>query len=146
MKFGELRSIAHNIADSLASGMGLPIGVYAMDIFGEARRSPQRCIVVDFLSEKVVVGNASPSLTRAIVLYRGALVDLCKKQGCSPTEFHELTVRYSTDFIGRRFAVTVENRQGRRSVDEYVGIPGRRIRTPDHLGRVRRRRGSVSRS
>jgi hypothetical protein len=145
MKFGQLRSIAHNIADSLASGIGLLIGVYEMDIFGEARRSPQRCIVVDFLSGKPIVGNASPYLTRAIVLYRGALFNLCKKHGSSPAEFHELTVRYSTDFIGPRFSVTVENRQGRRSVDEYVGVPGRRIRTLDHLGRVRRRRYGVSR-
>ena len=37
MKFDELRSIGHNIADSLASGIGLLIGYYQMDIFGEAR-------------------------------------------------------------------------------------------------------------
>ena len=36
MKHDELRSIGHNIADSLASGCGLMIGVYDMDIFGEA--------------------------------------------------------------------------------------------------------------
>jgi hypothetical protein len=39
MKFGELKSIGHNIADSLASGIGLMIGVYEMDIFGEAANS-----------------------------------------------------------------------------------------------------------
>jgi hypothetical protein len=72
MKFNELRSIGHNIADSLASGIGLLVGlvgVYEMDVFGEARRNPERCIVVDFLSGKVVEGRASRSLARAIALY-----------------------------------------------------------------------------
>ncbi len=50
MKFDELRSIGHNIADSLASGTGLLIGIYGTDIFGEASRSPERFITVDFLT------------------------------------------------------------------------------------------------
>lgn len=33
MKFGVLRSIGHNIADSLASGIGLMIGVYTTNVF-----------------------------------------------------------------------------------------------------------------
>lgn len=53
MKFDELTSIGHNIADSLASGIGLLVGVYEMDVFGEARRSPEPCIVVDFVSGTV---------------------------------------------------------------------------------------------
>jgi hypothetical protein len=28
MRFGELKSIAHNFADSISSGVGLPVGVY----------------------------------------------------------------------------------------------------------------------
>jgi|SRR5262245_7434676 len=144
MKFDELRSIGHNIADSLASGIGLLIGVYEMDIFGEARRSPERCIVVDFLSGEVTRGRASPSLAHAIALYGDALPALCKKHGTSRAMFRELTARYSVDIYGSRFAVTVEDHQGRRAVDEYIGTPGRRIRILDHLGRVRRKRDRVS--
>jgi hypothetical protein len=140
MKFDELRSIGHNIADSLASGIGLLIGIYEMDIFDEARRSPERCIVVDFLSGKVTSGRASPPLARAIALYGEALADLCKKHRTSRAVFRELTARYSSDVYGRRFVVTIENHQGRRAIDEYVGTPGRRIRILDHLGRVRRKR------
>ncbi len=33
MKLGELKSLGHNIADSLASGVGVLIGVYVTDIF-----------------------------------------------------------------------------------------------------------------
>jgi hypothetical protein len=79
MKFDALRSIGHNIADSLGSGIGPLIGVYGTDIFDEARRSPERCIVVDFLSGKVTRGKASRSLLRAVALYGDALPALCQK-------------------------------------------------------------------
>jgi hypothetical protein len=143
MKFDELRSIGHNIADSLASGIGLLVGVYEIDVFGEARRSPARCIVVDFLSGKIIEGSASRSLARAIALYGQALPDLCNKHRASPAMFRELTARYSVDAHGPRFVVTVEDYEGGRAVDEYVGVPGRRIRILDHLGRVRRKRDRV---
>ncbi len=50
MKHAVLTSVAHNIADSLASGIGLMIGVYEMDIFGEAAHSSEGFIEVDFLT------------------------------------------------------------------------------------------------
>jgi hypothetical protein len=143
MKLGELRSIGHNIADSVASGIGLLVGVYEMNVFGEARRSPERCIVVDFLSGRVIKGRASPYLVRAIALYGKALPAFCAKHRASSTIFRELTAQYTVDAYGPRFAVTVEDNEGRRAVDEYVGVPGRRIRTVDHLGRVRRKPGRV---
>jgi hypothetical protein len=143
MKFNELRSIGHNIADSFASGIGLLVGHYAMDVFGEARRSLEHCIVVDFLSGKAIEGRASCSLARAIALYSEALPDLCEKHRGSATMFRELTVRYSVDAYGKRFVVTIEDQKGRRAVDVYVGVPGRRIRILDHLGRARRKRGRV---
>src|ERR1700754_245372 len=139
MKFDELRSIGHNIADSLASGVGLLVGVYEMDVFGEARRTPEHCIVVDFLSEEIIEGRASRSLAHAIALYGKALPDLCAKHRGSHAMFGELTTRYSVDAHGPRFVVTVEDHEGHRAVDEYEGVPGRRIRTLDHLGRVRRK-------
>jgi hypothetical protein len=50
MKFGTLKSIGHNVADSLASGVGLMIGVYEMDVFGEVTSTPEGFIEVDFLT------------------------------------------------------------------------------------------------
>ena len=137
MKFDELRSIGHNIADSLASGIGLLIGVYEMDIFGEAGRSPEGFITVDFLTGTSEGGTPSRSLARAISLYREAFVDLCGKHGTSPSAFQKLTARYSVNSHGGRFLVTVEDHAGRRMVDEYTGIPGRRARVLDPLGRIR---------
>jgi hypothetical protein len=138
MKFDELRSIGHNIADSLAGGIGLLIGFYRMDIFGEASRSPEGFMTIDFLAGKCAVGDPSQSLARALALYKNALVDLCRRHGTSISAFRELTVRYSTDPYGTRFQVSIADQRGRRSIDEYVGTPGKRIKVLDHLGRVRR--------
>jgi hypothetical protein len=126
MKFDELRSIAHNIADSLASGIGLLIGYYQMDIFGEASRSLRGFIEVDFLAGTCPIGSPSASLARAVGLYKDALADLCTRHGTSSSAFRGLTARYSEDAYGKRFVVTIEDQRGHRSTDEYVGIPGRR--------------------
>lgn len=146
MKFDELRSIGHNMADSLASGIGLPIGYYETDVFAEARQTRQGFVIVDFLAGTCVNGTASASLARAITLYRGALADLCKRHGTSPSAFRKLTAQYSIDALGRRFIVTVEDNYGHHADDEYVGIPGRRVRVVDHLGRVRRKKSSKATS
>src|SRR6185295_8492745 len=139
MKFDELRSIGHNVADSLASGIGLLIGYYEMDVFGEASRSPEGFITVDFLTGTCAAGTPSPSLARAVARYKDALVDLCRRHGASISAFRELTARCSVDVYGRRFVVTIEDQQGHRSTDEYVGSPGRRVKVLDHLGRIRRK-------
>ena len=52
MKIGTLRAIAHNIADSLGSGCGLLIGVYDMNVYGEANKSPGGVIAIDFLAAR----------------------------------------------------------------------------------------------
>lgn len=146
MKFGKLRSIGHNLANSLASGIGLLIGVYQMDVFGEAQRSPEGYIEVDFLAGKVSGEHASRSLRRAISLYAQALPSLCMKHGCSVRGFRSLSARFSVDTIGPRFEVTVEDQCGRRVTDEFIGSPGTYVRVLDASGRVRRKRARVSRS
>ena len=142
MKIGKLKSIAHNIADSLASGIGLLIGHYDMDVFGEAARSPEGYIIVDFLTGTSSGGQPSESLARAISLYGAALHDLCEKHGTEVSAFRELTARYSLDHYGQRFVVTVEDQNGQRSVDEFRGRPGKRVMELDKLGRVRPKRTS----
>ena len=140
MKFGELKSIGHNIADSLASGIGLLIGHYDMDVFSEAAHSPEGYIVVDFLTGTSSGAQPSESLARAIYLYGAALQDLCEKHGTNASAFRELSARYSLDSLGRRFVVTVEDQNGRRSVDEFRGFPGKRVMELDKLGRLRPKR------
>ncbi len=140
MKFAALTSIGHNIADSLASGNGLLIGVYDMDVFGEADQGPDGYILVDFLAGTSSGNPTSEELARAIGAYAEVLPGFCRKHGVEASEFRELTARYAVDSLGRRYIVTVENKRGRRSVDEYVGVPGRRAKELDELGRVRPKR------
>ena len=146
MKFGELRSIGHNIADSLTSGIGLLIGVYQMDVFDEALRAPEGYIEVDFLKGAVTHGVATQHLRRAIVLYTQALPSLCLKHRCSVTAFRSLTARFSVGSDGPRFDVSIEDQRGRSVTDEYIGSPGKYIRVLDANGRVRRKRASITRS
>jgi hypothetical protein len=139
-----LTSIGHNIADSLASGCGLLIGVYEMDVFGEAANTPDGFLEVDFLSGTVSGGRPSRTLTEAVRLYSQALPELCDRQGAKVDDFAELTARYSGRHPGVRFSVAVTDRLGNRSIDEYVGVPGARPKVLDPLGRVRRIRGRRS--
>ena len=139
MKFGVLKSVGHNIADSLASGIGLMIGVYEMDIFREAAAHPDGFIDVDFLSGTSSAGNASPDVARAVKLYAEALPGLCASHGIDSAAFGKLTARFSGQALFTEFIVTVEDRQGRQSVDRYTGRPGKRVKVLDHLGRIRRK-------
>lgn len=137
MKHDILKSIAHNIADSLASGIGLLIGIYEMDVFGEARSSPEKFLTVDFLAGMILDGQPSPSLREAVQLYKEALPNLCIGQGGSISDFRELTVRYYGHYPDKRFIVTIVDKTGRRSSNEYSGVPGKRVKVLDSLGRIR---------
>lgn len=129
MKHGNLKSLGHNIADSVASGIGLMIGVYDMNVFAEAASAPEGYLEVDFLAAELRGGEASPGLIRAIGLYRDALPALCEKHGINLGEVKELQARFGTDPVyGPQFRVTVEGADGKRSTDQYVGLPGKRLR------------------
>ena len=95
MKHAVLTSIAHNIASSLASGCGLLLCVYDMDVFGEAARSHEGFIEVDFLTGSTSGAEPSSSLARAIRLYADALPGLCERQGGSIADFRRVIARFS---------------------------------------------------
>jgi len=137
MKHDVLRSVAHNIADSLACGNGFLIGVYQTDVYAEADRSPSEGITIDFLRGVVIEGSPSDSLKGAVRLYRDALPELCEKHSLSVSDFAELTARYSTVPNGRRFIITVTDRNGRQSAAEYGGLDAQRTKMTDSLGRLR---------
>jgi len=97
MKLGVLKSIGHNIADSLASGVGLMVGVYQMDVFAEAAASEPGFITIDFLAATVSGSPVSTSLLRAIGLYRAAIPEFCQKHGVDPSLIKTLSARFGTD-------------------------------------------------
>lgn len=129
MKFGELKSIGHNIADSLASGIGLMIGVYETDVFGEARATSAGFIEVDFLNGSTMGGTPSRTLQRAIELYRNQLESLCERHGTRRELFRVLKARYATDKVyGAFYTVIIADHFGRTATDKFIGVPGRRVR------------------
>lgn len=141
MKRGELLSIAHNLADSAATGLGLMIGVYAMDIYGEAAASPEGYIEVDFLTGATAGGTVSESLATALRKYSTeALPRLCADHGTSPRVFRDLRARFWRSVDGGHFKVSVEDVEGRRATAEYAGSPAERVLVCDQLGRPRRKR------
>ncbi len=139
MKHAELRSIVHNIADSFASGCGLMIGFYELDLFGEAERSQSGVLTADFLIGRVIEGQPSESLAKAVAIYAAALADLCAKAGGTVVELKEAKVQFWSKHSGHRFTVTIEDIAGRRSTTEYGEVPGNRLKVKDPLGRLRRK-------
>lgn len=128
-KLGTIKAIGHNFADSFASGIGLLVGYYAMDVFAEAAASAEGFVLVDFLNGTTAGSPVSASLARAVCLYRDVLPEFCAKHGVELCDIHVLQVRFGTDAAyGRHFLVTVEDASGRRSADRYFGVPGKRLR------------------
>jgi hypothetical protein len=110
--------------------------MYQMDVFGEAARSRDGVVTIDFLTGKATRGDVSSSLARAIKLYRKVLPKFCAKHGASLQDFTEPSVDYY-GVARRRVVVTVKDRNGHQCVDEYVGWPLKRIKFVDRLGRIR---------
>lgn len=129
MKLGELKALGHNLADSFASGIGLLVGYYEMNVFAEAAASDPGFIEVNFLNASVAGSPISQSLRGAITCYRDAVPELCNKHGIDFNQIRTLTARFGSDKVyGSHFSVTVESTDGRSSTDRYIGIPGKRLR------------------
>jgi hypothetical protein len=131
MKIGELTSFGHNVADSLASGICFMAGIYSVDIFGEASASTEGYIVVDFIAGSTSGSPISAELGRAVRRFSELLAELAERHGLVSSEIKVLSARFGTDPVaGPHFLVTVEAADGRRSVDQYAGVPGRRFGRP----------------
>lgn len=129
MKFGVLKSIGHNVARSLAGGIGLMVDLYEIDVFGDAQRSEGGLIEIDFLEGTVTKGSPSRYLQDAVQRYQSAFGALCESHGVAANVFVNLKGEFGVDKVyGRRFTVFVEDNLGRSSKDEYVGIDGISLR------------------
>jgi hypothetical protein len=140
LKHDKLRSIAHNIAYSLASGDSVMIGVFDVNVFAEAAATSTGRLTVDFLNGIVVDGEPSERLSEAVKLFREVLPSFCKTHGGSITDFREFGACYYSG--SGKFLVTIEDQRGKRSSAEYVGYSGRRALITDGLGRVQKKRST----
>ena len=130
MKLGELKSLGHNLADSFASGIGLLVGVYEMNVFAEAAASDSGFIEVNFLDARTAGSAISETLQGAVNSYCNALPELSKKHSIDPSQIKTLIARFGTDSVyGPHFTVIVESIDGRSSTDRYIGFPGKRLHT-----------------
>ena len=141
-RFNVLRSIGHDLAHSLASGLSGLTEQYGLDPFEDARRNPDGALKVDFLTG-VASGICSAQFSAALAAFRDALPSLCDKHQTSSSAFRQLRAAYIADPMGGRFLVTVEDQAGRLSTDEY-SRHGERFRTLDSRGRICRKRDRVA--
>ena len=125
MRFGELRSIAHNLGDSISTGLGLPIGFYGYDIFAEARASVEGHVEIDFVRGEMRGAMPSRVMSEAILRYLDWLATLAGKHGGSVEDFAELTIRFADAApYGPHFVVTIAAVKGRRDITVYHGHGG----------------------
>lgn len=128
MKIGELTSFGHNVADSLASGLCSMVGLYFVDIFGEAAAAAEGHVTVDFVAGTTSGSPISLSLRQAVQGFAEMLPELARKHGIDPSDIRVLSARFGTDpAAGPHFAVTVATSDGRESFDRYAGFPGKRL-------------------
>lgn len=123
----------------MASGLGFVVGYCQTDVFGEAATTTGGVIEIDFLRGSVVRGRPSDQLKSAAVMFGQAFPAFCKKNGAEVTDFQSFLAAF--DAIGGRCraVLTVVDRNGRRSLTEYDGVPLKRLRVLDTLGRIRRK-------
>lgn len=145
MKHAVLSSVAHNFVDSYGNGNGFLIGYFQMDVYGEAARSSEGFIEIDFLTGKFSGAAISDDLVRATELYREELPDFCKKHGASLTDFKTFIAKFWNEYNGKHCKISVQDSSGKLSEAEYIGDPPKRIKATDDLGRIRTKPNRVYR-
>lgn len=123
----------------MASGLGFVIGHYPMDVFGEAASSPEALIEVDFLNGRVVRGKPSGSLEIAATLFAKALPEFCESNGAKASDFKVLSATFDATSLGQRVLLSITDQSGRSSTTEYRGVPLKRLKVLDGLGRIRKK-------
>lgn len=141
MKHATLHSIAHNLGDSFACGIGLLIGSYDLDIYHLAAKSQNGRISCDFLNSAVVEGALDTKHRNAFERYCEALPKLAASQGASLSDFSVLILTFwAGKHFGLGFDADVADHAGKRSVRSYRGIPAKTPMVIDPLGRLRPQR------
>lgn len=147
MKHAHLRAAAHNMADSISSEcsfLGFDLTFPLWDFVDD---SPQRRLRVDLLSGKILTAAAPVDRMRSFFeSFASVVPEILAQHRCDPRRVAALEVEFrrSADALPsrREVLVMVEQADGRKSTDRYVGNPLRRARRVDALGRIRRERNT----
>ena len=139
MKHSDIRSVAHSIADSLASGVSLITGFSHLRVYDDAARSAGRVLTIDLLNGKVVKGNPSSDLASAMVRILTEFDRLSRAKGFDRRDCRAALAAFHADQITPGFTLIIEDISGRITETDYEGVPARRVSELDHLGRRRRK-------
>jgi hypothetical protein len=137
MKHSQLKSIAHSLAASLASGCSLMTGVYDLDIYDDAGRSPGNELIVDLLNGVVVAGAASPQVSAAVVQLPPNFRRLCAAADVACCDGVGATARFYVTAVHAGFHLVVADSDGRVTETEYEGTQARRALELDAKGKIR---------
>lgn len=140
MKHSRLHGVAHNYADSLASGLSFvaPDHVIQTQVFAEAA-SETGFITADFLTGALNGARYKGELETAFPLFKAAFPLFCEKHKVAFSDYAAFLVRFISDKSGKRYVVTIEDRNGKRSSREYAGSFGARGTASIEPGRRRPR-------
>lgn len=136
MKHGVLRAAVQNVAASLASGMSTLTGFYTLDLYGDAARSRNQKLTVDFITGRIVEGRPQSSTVLAARKSKAALRHILKQSNGSIDDLLEANATY---YANRTFTVTITDASGKQTTGDYRDYDGRRVSELDSLGRIRRR-------
>ena len=139
MKHSKLHGVAHNFADSLASGLAFVVPHYVIhtDVYAEAAATAEGFVIVDFLKGTTIGAYPDGELEYAAPLFKVAFPGFCARHGVAHSDFRACLVRFIAGNGGNRYIITVEDQNGRRSSREYVGRQGKRSKAMDEQGRLR---------
>jgi hypothetical protein len=111
-------------------------GFYDLDVYADARNSDQGVLRVDLLRAVVLQGDAEVNLLAALKRVPAALAEQCERAGGSWDEYRraEVVFRGRQPEIG--FTIIVEDRAGKCSETDYLGVPAERAKMIDTYGRL----------
>lgn len=128
MKHDILHSIAHNFVDSYQNGNGFLIGIFGMDVHGEAAKSDDGYLAVDFLTGRVQGGTMSQSLSRATDLYREQLPEFLEKHGAAIADLTVFRAKFWVEGNLRHCSIEIGDGRGKVSERLYANNPLQRIK------------------
>ncbi len=144
MKHDTLHGVAHNFADSIASGQSfvVPYHVIQTDVYAEAAENENDCLVVNILTAQAHGARSGGGVEAALPLLKSAFPAFCEKHGIRHSDYADFLIRFtrSARAVGRgssTYIITIQDRNGKRTSREYIGVPGKRSKVTDELGRPR---------
>jgi hypothetical protein len=140
VKQGQRHAIAHNLADSIASGCSLLLGVYDFSIGAHITESPSGRVVIECLQPLLIEGTLNSEIRELLAALPAGLTKLCDDEGGSPEDFSVLTLAFSKTQLAIEVEIVVAGPASIPRSRWFSGSPLRRKRVLDSAGRMRRLR------